>query len=205
MAVRIARCDCPMVQIDLERNWRSLQPRPGLEPAARRRQRILGLGFLTAAWLLVSAGNFSQGLRTDQLTAYAGLAPHPHQSRGPARHRAHRERPRTHCPVARHPQWHPGYPRAEGHCRAAARCRQAGPGGARCGGPQAAPFRLSGSHVEYRLRPDLSTHRTGVVHHTSADGRLTCLTGATYLPAVTAPVTVRYVSESSHKTGRCPQ
>jgi transposase len=41
---------------------------------------IKGVGPITAAWLLVVTHNFSDGHSADQLAAYAGLVPYPHQS-----------------------------------------------------------------------------------------------------------------------------
>jgi transposase len=41
---------------------------------------IPGVGLLTAAWLLVTTLNFTVGSTADELTAYAGLAPTPHES-----------------------------------------------------------------------------------------------------------------------------
>lgn len=75
----IALCDRQIAQIETELVT-VLQQDAAWEEAAHRLRTIPGVGLLTAAWLLVSTLNFSQGLTADQLTAYAGLAPHPHQS-----------------------------------------------------------------------------------------------------------------------------
>ncbi len=48
--------------------------------AAARLQTIVGIGVLTAAWLLVTTLNFTSCATADEATAYAGLAPHPYQS-----------------------------------------------------------------------------------------------------------------------------
>jgi transposase len=45
--------------------------------AAARLQTIVGIGVLTAAWLLVTTLNFTSCATADEATAYAGLAPHP--------------------------------------------------------------------------------------------------------------------------------
>jgi transposase len=41
---------------------------------------IKGVGAITAAWLLVATHNFTDCHAPEQLAAYAGLAPFPHQS-----------------------------------------------------------------------------------------------------------------------------
>ena len=43
-------------------------------------QSITGVGTLTTAWLLVTTLNFTLGSTPNALSAYAGLAPHPHDS-----------------------------------------------------------------------------------------------------------------------------
>lgn len=48
--------------------------------SAIRLQTIPGIGLLTAAWLLVTTLNFTLCNTVEELTAYAGLAPHPFQS-----------------------------------------------------------------------------------------------------------------------------
>jgi transposase len=48
--------------------------------AAERLQSIKGVGWVTAAWTLVSTLNFTACETVDALTAYAGLAPMPRQS-----------------------------------------------------------------------------------------------------------------------------
>lgn len=48
--------------------------------SASRLQTITGIGPLTAAWLLVTTLNFTLCHTVEELTAYAGLAPHPFQS-----------------------------------------------------------------------------------------------------------------------------
>jgi transposase len=48
--------------------------------AAQRLQSITGVGWVTAAWTLVSTLNFSTCDTVEALTAYAGLAPMPRQS-----------------------------------------------------------------------------------------------------------------------------
>jgi transposase len=48
--------------------------------AAQRLQRITGVGWVTAAWTLVSTLNFTTCDTVEALTAYAGLAPMPRQS-----------------------------------------------------------------------------------------------------------------------------
>ncbi len=53
---------------------------PEWAASAQRLQSISGIGFLTAVWLLVATLNFTVCKTADELTAYAGLAPHPFQS-----------------------------------------------------------------------------------------------------------------------------
>jgi transposase len=48
--------------------------------AAERLQSIKGVGWVTAAWTLVTTLNFTACDSVDSLTAYAGLAPMPRQS-----------------------------------------------------------------------------------------------------------------------------
>jgi transposase len=48
--------------------------------SAERLLTIPGIGLLTAAWLLVTTLNFTICQSADELTSYAGLAPHPYQS-----------------------------------------------------------------------------------------------------------------------------
>ena len=48
--------------------------------SAQRLQTIPGIGSLTAAWLLVTTLNFTLCQTVEELTAYAGLAPHAYQS-----------------------------------------------------------------------------------------------------------------------------
>jgi transposase len=48
--------------------------------AAQRLQSIPGVGWVTAAWMLVSTLNFTTCDTVEALTAYAGLAPMPRQS-----------------------------------------------------------------------------------------------------------------------------
>lgn len=48
--------------------------------SAQRLQTIPGIGPLTAAWLLVTTLNFTLCQTVEELTAYAGLAPHAYQS-----------------------------------------------------------------------------------------------------------------------------
>lgn len=48
--------------------------------AAQRRQSLKGIGWVTAAWILVSTRNFTTCDTVEGLTAYAGLAPMPRQS-----------------------------------------------------------------------------------------------------------------------------
>ena len=48
--------------------------------AAERLQSIKGIGWVTAAWTLVTTLNFTTCDTVDSLTAYAGLAPMPRQS-----------------------------------------------------------------------------------------------------------------------------
>jgi transposase len=48
--------------------------------AAQRLQRITGVGWVTAAWTLVTTLNFTTCDTVEALTAYAGLAPMPRQS-----------------------------------------------------------------------------------------------------------------------------
>ncbi len=48
--------------------------------AAQRLLSIPGIGAVTTAWLLVSTLNFTLCENAKQLSAYAGLAPYPHQS-----------------------------------------------------------------------------------------------------------------------------
>jgi transposase len=53
---------------------------PAWAASATRLQTISGIGPLTAAWLVVTTLNFTICGTVEQLTAYAGLAPHPYQS-----------------------------------------------------------------------------------------------------------------------------
>lgn len=55
--------------------------------AAERLQSIKGIGWVTAAWTLVSTLNFTTCETVDSLTAYAGLAPMPRQSGSSVWHR----------------------------------------------------------------------------------------------------------------------
>ena len=55
--------------------------------AAARRQSIKGVGWVTAAWTLVTTLNFTTCDTVDALTAYAGLAPMPRQSGSSVWHR----------------------------------------------------------------------------------------------------------------------
>jgi len=48
--------------------------------AAQRLLSIPGIGLISAAWLLVSTLNFTLCEDARQLSAFAGLAPYPHQS-----------------------------------------------------------------------------------------------------------------------------
>jgi transposase len=48
--------------------------------AAHRLQSIQGIGWVTAAWTLVTTLNFTTCDTVEGLTAYAGLAPVPRQS-----------------------------------------------------------------------------------------------------------------------------
>jgi transposase len=48
--------------------------------AAQRLQSIKGIGWVTAAWTLVTTLNFTACATVESLTAYAGLAPMPRQS-----------------------------------------------------------------------------------------------------------------------------
>ena len=48
--------------------------------AAQRLQSIKGIGWVTAAWTLVTTLNFTTCATVERLTAYAGWAPMPHQS-----------------------------------------------------------------------------------------------------------------------------
>src|SRR5712691_11805845 len=48
--------------------------------AAQRLQSIKDIGWVTAAWTLVTTRNFTTCDTVERLTAYAGLAPLPHQS-----------------------------------------------------------------------------------------------------------------------------
>jgi len=48
--------------------------------AAQRLQSIKGIGWVTAAWILVTTRNFTTCDTVEGLTAYAGLAPMPRQS-----------------------------------------------------------------------------------------------------------------------------
>jgi len=56
--------------------------------AARLLQSIPGIGIITTAWLLVTTVNFTLAGSADTLTAYAGLAPMPHESGTSVRGRA---------------------------------------------------------------------------------------------------------------------
>jgi transposase len=56
---------------------------PTWAASVTRLQTITGIGPLTAAWLLVTTLNFPMCDTVEELTAYAGLAPHPYQS-GPS-------------------------------------------------------------------------------------------------------------------------
>ena len=55
--------------------------------AAARLQSIKGVGWVTAAWTLVTTLNFTSCDTVDALTAYAGLAPMPRQSGSSVWHR----------------------------------------------------------------------------------------------------------------------
>jgi transposase len=55
--------------------------------AAERLQSIKGVGWVTAAWTLVTTLNFTTCDTVDSLTAYAGLAPMPRQSGSSIWHR----------------------------------------------------------------------------------------------------------------------
>lgn len=55
--------------------------------AAERLQSIKGIGWVTAAWTLVTTLNFTTCETVDSLTAYAGLAPMPRQSGSSVWHR----------------------------------------------------------------------------------------------------------------------
>jgi transposase len=55
--------------------------------AAERLQSIKGVGWVTAAWTLVTTLNFTACDTVDSLTAYAGLAPMPRQSGSSVWHR----------------------------------------------------------------------------------------------------------------------
>jgi transposase len=55
--------------------------------AAQRLQSIKGVGWVTAAWTLVTTLNFTSCDTVDALTAYAGLAPMPRQSGASVWHR----------------------------------------------------------------------------------------------------------------------
>src|SRR5499433_2896338 len=55
--------------------------------AAERLQSIKGVGWVTAAWTLVTTLNFTTCDTVDALTAYAGLAPMPRQSGSSVWHR----------------------------------------------------------------------------------------------------------------------
>jgi len=50
------------------------------QDSARRLLRVTGIGLITAAWLLVATHNFAYCQTAEQIAAYAGLAPHPHDS-----------------------------------------------------------------------------------------------------------------------------
>ena len=56
--------------------------------AAQLLQSIPGVGAITAAWLLVATHNFTSCESPEQLAAYAGLAPYPHQSGTSVHHRS---------------------------------------------------------------------------------------------------------------------
>ena len=55
--------------------------------AAQRLQSITGVGWVTAAWTLVTTLNFTTCDTVEALTAYAGLAPMPRQSGASVWHR----------------------------------------------------------------------------------------------------------------------
>ena len=55
--------------------------------AAQRLQSIKGVGWVTAAWVLVTTLNLTSCDTVDALTAYAGLAPMPRQSGSSVWHR----------------------------------------------------------------------------------------------------------------------
>lgn len=57
-----------------------LATQPEWAATARRLRTIPGIGPITAAWLLVATLNFTTCHSPEQLTAFAGLAPHPRQS-----------------------------------------------------------------------------------------------------------------------------
>ncbi len=48
--------------------------------ASHRLRTIPGVGLISAGWILVATVNFSQADTPEQVVAYAGLAPQPHQS-----------------------------------------------------------------------------------------------------------------------------
>jgi transposase len=58
----------------------TLELDPAWAASATRLQTIIGIGPLTAAWLVATTLNFTICNTADELTAYAGLAPHPFQS-----------------------------------------------------------------------------------------------------------------------------
>lgn len=68
-----------MIEVEAELNA-ALALDPSWTASATRLQTITGIGPLTAIWLLVTTLNFTLCDTVDELTAYAGLAPHPYQS-----------------------------------------------------------------------------------------------------------------------------
>lgn len=79
MEQRIETLTKQMIEVETEPNV-VLALDPLWTASATRLQTIPGIGPLTAIWLLVTTLNFTLCNTVEELTAYAGLAPHPFQS-----------------------------------------------------------------------------------------------------------------------------
>jgi transposase len=73
-------CSKQMIEVEAELDT-ALALDPSWTASATRLQTITGIGQLTTIWLLVTTLNFTLCDTVEELTAYAGLAPHPYQSR----------------------------------------------------------------------------------------------------------------------------
>jgi transposase len=75
----IEACTKQIIEVEAELDA-ALTLDPSWTASATRLQTITGIGQLTAIWLLVTTLNFTLCDTVEELTAYAGLAPHPYQS-----------------------------------------------------------------------------------------------------------------------------